>query len=446
MNKYKYIILLLLVLLLPEIANAQSGMKFAELARRLEQYYDKELIQDVQNQLPQGSDYTIWGWDVGDFSGDGNPDVAMSVRVSAQKGRTMQVYLFVDLDGYLVKVGQYPFEFVEMPLEIGVVIRDNACYVTEKRKQFDWMIIGYRFDNGSIINLDRFTTNRVGEFTHETYTNYITLQNREKFLYTRNGKTKQLTDYLTIPSYSRGRLVYKGFQNEPRSFNVDYVPRGAWDWKGEEDLSFKVGSAYDDEFLYMTINVKDDQVVTQKCDTCIHDKIDVWFDMNPVAENQSRAAIIRNEKVDFRTKAESGLFCISLNPGNFFDKKASVTVSSTDNLEAFQKIAATNIKVISDLTKDGYVIKFKVPFMLLGIQGNPVESGKITEYGCSIVVVDYDNEFRPEEVTEKSNSMFSAEYPGTYGSLLLIPDNMWYGNTENIYREDIIKALLEYGF
>jgi hypothetical protein len=68
------------------------------------------------------------------------------------------------------------------------------------------------------------------------------------------------------------------------------------------------------------------------------------------------------------------------------------------------------------------------------------------EIGCTFVVIDYDNEYRPEEKTEIATSAFIPYDPSTYGSLILIPDGKWYGKSENIFTEDVIKNLFEYGF
>ena len=59
---------------------------------------------------------------------------------------------------------------------------------------------------------------------------------------------------------------------------------------------------------------------------------------------------------------------------------------------------------------------------------------------------DIDNEFRPEEETQIATSVFDKTDPSTYGSIMLIPTNKWYGSAINVYKDDIIKALNEYGF
>ncbi len=440
----KLICLILFFFVISEFAYSQNGIRFPELSRRLENYFNKEMIQDLQSEFPQGSDYTIWGWDVGDFSGDGVPDAAFSVRIAGQRGRIMQVYLFVDIDGYFVKAGQFAYEFVELPLEIGVVIRDNACYVTQKHKQFNWLIRGYRFDNGALIMLDEFLTERIGEYTYESYKNYQNLYNTDKFIETNTGKTRFFAEYTTIPSYRRGRQVYKGYSSEVYVDNINFVPKGAFWWGGSEDLSFSVSSAWDESYLYMTVKVKDDRIVPQNCDTCICDYVEVWFNVN--TDGSNRFANLKGNKVTFKESIEGGIYNIKIFPGNFLDRTASVKVSTTDELEPYQKIAAHDIMAISDIQDTVYVVRFKVPFAFFGIQGNPVETGKLIEFGCTVSVHDYDNEFRPEEYTRKNSSVFDPQNPSTYGSIVLVPDDKWYGSSKNIFLEDILKTLVEYGF
>jgi hypothetical protein len=447
MKRLLYIIAVLFILSVTNTLS-QQGLKFAELAQRLDPYFAKELIGDIKKQLPQGSDYSIWGWDVGDFSGDGYFDVALTVRLAGEKKRTVQVYLFVDLDGFLNRVGQFTYEFVDLPLEIGCVIRYNACFITKKQKQFNWLIRGYRFDNGSLIVLDEYTTTKLEYLTHESYTNYQSLNNTEKYLKTGNGEQKFFAKFLRIPSYQRGRQIYHGYHSEAYTDDIDFVPKGAYWWEGDKDASFWVRSAYDQQYLYMTIRIKDDKIVVQKCDTCICDYVELWFDaLPPYIESGDRFVIDKKDKgLKFRTNAEIGIFRFGFYPGDFLEKKSYVKIGTTDDLESQQKLSARNIKVSSTLQEEGFTIKFKIPFTILGFEENPLTEEKPVELGCTVVYHDFDNEFRPEEETELATSAFSSMNPATYGSLLLIPNEQWYGENINIYKDDIVKVLLDNGF
>lgn len=444
MKLFRYILIFFLVIL--NASYSQSGLKFAELAQRLDPYFDQLLIQDIPRQLPQGVDYTIWGWDVGDYSGDGYYDVAFSAKLSSDRGRTLHVYQFVDIDGYLVKVGTSKYDFVDIPLEIGVVIKNNTCMITQKQKQFNWTVFGFTYDNGVLMQKSKFTTERIGEITRESYKNYISMKNEEKYLYTRNGELIFRRDYLTIPSYPRGKTIYKGYTEEILADYTDYVHEGAIYRESSDDISFKVSSAYDDLYIYFTVDVTDDSVVPEKCDTCIHDNIDLWIDVNERVGEGDRFVIRNGNKIDFRGTADSGLFNFSIHPGNFYDIKPAIKVKTNRDLSSSQKSEVRNIKIVSNITNEGYIVKFKIPFAIFGFFRNPVSDEEYIELGCSVIVNDYDNEFRADEYTCIGTSQFISNDPTYYGSLLLIPNEEWYGQSNNIFTEEIIENLLNYGF
>jgi len=60
-------LLLILFFLVNNSIYAQSGITFPEFSKRLEAYFDKEMILDIKKYLPSDDKYLIWGMDVGDF-------------------------------------------------------------------------------------------------------------------------------------------------------------------------------------------------------------------------------------------------------------------------------------------------------------------------------------------------------------------------------------------
>lgn len=444
----KIAIYLLTLLFLTEFSYSQGGMRFPELSKKIEPYFAEELIRDVERQLPQGTNYSIWGWDVGDYSGDGFFDLALSVRLSTEKKRIVMVYFFVDIDGFLTQVARFPFEFVEMPLEIGVVIRDNTCFITQKNEQFNWFLQGYRFDNGSLLMLDKFHTQRLDNLTIEFYSNFYSLQNTKKYIITNTSNTIFEVNYLTVPSYSRGRLIYKGYTAEAESKIVEYVYDGAYHWSGPEDASYRIKSSYDEENLYLTITVIDDNVVPDRDEERFSDLVELWFDISGFSGLESRFTLPTKDKsLAFREVADSNIYSLKISPGDFLEKKAYVKeVKSTDELDNSQRAALNRIRAVSSLIADGYVLKLKIPFAIFGYETLPFTDNELLEIGFTTVVYDIDNEFRPEEASKIATSAFNPQNPASFGSLLFIPDGQWYGTTHNIYRDDILKYLSELGF
>lgn len=426
--------------------SAQSGSTFDEFAEKLRPYFAKELVSDLQNELPFGSDYKIWGWDVGDYSGDSYHDVAFVVKLKAERKRVVHVYLFVDIDGYLTLVGKFPYEYIELPLEIGVIIKEESCFITRKRKKFDWLIKGYSFRNGCLVWEDEFETKKIGKYTQEKYRNFQNLRASEKFILTVAGSEALSTDYLLIPSYRRGREIYQGYAEGPVADRIEYVHKGAYYWEGPKDGSFFVTSAYDDQYLYMTVETTDDAVVGQDCDSCLSDWISVWMDSQLYDNPEKSFFKDSDQEFYYKKTADSGLFRLDFYPGDFLEVLPSFKIGASAELDGVQRLMLRNIKVVSTPGENGMTIKFRIPFSILGFEGPPVDEYEIRRFSCAVVFHDVDNKFRPEEETEIATSEFRSLDPSTYGSLLLIPDGKWFGNSRNIYLDDIIKQLAEYGF
>ncbi len=429
-------------------ASAQSGMDYREFSSKLELYYDKAMVEDVRKQLPQDGEFRVWGWDVGDFSGDGNYDVAFTIRMADDKKRQVQVFLFIDVDGYLQNVNTFQYSFVETPLEVGMVIKSNACYVTQKKRQYEWTVRGYRFSQGSISLLDEFVTTRVDHYTREYYRNFQSLKHELKFLQQATGDVNFDLMYVAIPSYARGEQSYRGLNAIADVSTVDYVTKGSFYWSGVDDCSFNVRSAYDEKYLYLTINVRDSLVITSRCDTCPADNIDIWFDTRLAESDVERVFRKKARHLQFRNSSDSNLFCLHLSLGDFKEIAPTIRVSSTDSekSELKQQLALKQLTQKVALRDQGYVARLRIPFALLGFDVAPIRDKDIAELGCSIVVHDIDNEYRPEEESILATSQVEAMNPSTFGCLLLIPQDTSFGESVNIFADNLVKVLNALGF
>ncbi len=443
----KHIIYILFFFTIANTSFAQSGMTFSDLSKRLEPYFDEEMINDVKTQLPKDSKYKIWGWDVGDFSGDSYSDLAITIKLSSDKQKIAHVYLFVDLEGYLTNVTEFKYHYFELPIEIGVVIRYNNCYITKKIKKYNWFIKSYQFDNGVLILNEDYETEQKNKYTHQKTINYSSLQTIDKYIVTNNNDLALYSNYLTIPSYLRSRMIFTGHQTQAFSNYIDYVDKGAYYWNGDKDCSFYVSSAYDDQYLYMTVTVNDDKITQPLCDTCISDYIEVWFDVSPKTLNGNRLVEKKGNKLYFRKKGKRGIFSFKIFPGDFKSKRPYLKdVSTTDDLYNFQKDEINRIKCVSALKDSAYIIKFKIPFLLFGYDGPPIKDNSLSKLGCTVVVNDIDNEFRPEEETRIATSIFDPKNPATFGDLVFVPQDKWFGSVINVYKNNLVKFLTENGY
>lgn len=429
------------------VSYSQSGMEFTELQRKLQPYFADELIADIAEVMPQGAQYRVWGWDVGDFSGDGIYDVAVSINVMGTRRKESIVYLFIDNEGFLVNIGRYPLSYVDLPLEVGVAVKEGACYITQKRRTENWSIRGYQYRDGSVILMDEFVSDRLGVFAHEAYRNYRSLETRERFVNAK-GEIEFKTDYLTVPCYGRGRQIHAGFVSDVAVNSVRSAQEGAYWWTGPADASFDARVVYDNDYLYVRIVVRDSNVITGWCDTCPADRLDLWWDVTPPeGESGSRAVTsIERNKLLVRSASDSGLFNFAISIGDFVDKRPTIKVRTTDDLEPAQEQAAQQVRVVTSQVGDGYIVKVRIPFLLIGYDRAPVDDRILTELGLTIGLYDVDNEFRSEETTILATSPIRPLDPSSYGAVRFVPVDLWYGETVSIYSDAVLSQLRELGF
>ncbi len=428
----------------PTLLWAQQGMRFAELKQRLLPYFAEEMIWDIHKQLPQREDYRIWGWDVGDFSGDRYPDVAISIKRASQKKKIAEVLLFVDIDGFLVEVGQFQKPYTQLPIEVGVAIKDTTCYIVSRQSSAYWQVSGYRFLHGTLITVMQMSSReRKGEI-YRYREDFTHLRIQEQWFHQRTGALKKEVLTVVVPVHRRFRVIPLGVPQMPEIASVRFVPKGAFYWRGAEDASFRLKVAYNQRFLYVLVDVRDDTVVTERKPQSLADHVALWFDMQSVREVEPGEPI---RTVPLKNGSDSGLMVIELFPGDFKQLKPSVRVQSTEDLDSLQRQALDQIRIVARPTNQGYQLKVRIPFQLLGFWAAPLRPQKLTLLRAAVAVYDVDNRFRPEEETMiVSSTHFDPFNSATYSLFCLIPETAQYGSFRNIYLDQLVARLNELGF
>lgn len=398
----------------------------------------------MKDALPQ-SPFDVWGYDVGDFSNDGNHDLALSIRMKNDGKRKMLVYFFIDDEGVLTLIRETTLTFVELPIEIGVSISNGNVYIAQRQTEALWGIDGYRYRDGVVMLVDQFTTAQQGTLTHEEYRNYQTLEGNERYLNNANGEEVFKTGFMTVPSYTRGRDVSTGYQATAVTQLSRFIVKGAYYWTGESDLSVATRSAYDAEYVYFNISVQDDQVVPvglPEADT-VADRVEIWFDTYTLGD---RLRVGKRSR-DFRTKTDTNIYAFDISLGDLIDSPASVRISTSNLLDPAQNAAAKKIRAVAARADSGYTLKVRIPWAMLGFAEAPVGDNEAVEFGLTVVATDADNMFRPDEVTIMTNGEhFEPAKPATFGALILVPGTRYYGDAVNIFLGDIKERLQEVGF
>lgn len=435
---------LFLLLLAGTTGRAQTAISFDSLAVLVDPYFAPELVQDVKDALPQTS-FDVWGYGIGDYSGDGANDLAVVTRMRNDSRRKMSVYFFVDDEGILRLIKQANVDFVELPIEVSVAIANGNAYMTRKLKEANWEIFGYRFQSGVVMMVDKFTTEIQGNMAYETYRNFQTLEGYERYISTTDTNVIFRSDFLTTPSYGRGRDVSTGYQATARAQRSKYIMRGSYYWQNEADLTLDVRSAFDKDYLYFNINVKDDEVLGTDANgsDSTADHMELWLDMYSLGD---RFRVGRKNR-DFRMKTDSNIYAFTISLGDFVDQQARVKISSSNTLDDGQLNAAKAIKAAAARIDSGYAVKLRIPFGLFGFEGAPLTGEELTSFGMNVVVHDVDNPYRPEETTTITTSQnFDRTKPATFGAVVLVPNSQYYGESTNIFLGDLKERLQEVGY
>ncbi|MGB9851637.1 MAG: hypothetical protein ACPLPX_02085 [Candidatus Kapaibacteriota bacterium] len=446
MKKY-FLLVFVWLIFTPQFLPSQTGMTISEFKIKLEQYFNEEMIEDVFKKIPQQTRFTVWGWDVGDFSGDNNPDLAFSIKILSESKKYTYVYMFVDIDGFLELVYVQALEYFELPLEIGVSIKNNTCSITQKKKKDFWTIKSYTFDNGILYLAEEYTSQLLLNYGLETTINYKTNECNFKIESLGRFPISFQTSYNFVPSYPRNKYVYKGFPQATQVNKVEYVVKGSYYWKGADDASFSLKSSFDNHFLYFTMEITDDFFVSKDCDKCIGDKVLFWFDFQPFTNSIKRMFKQTGNQLALRDKPDGNIFKIEFNLGNLYDKLPYVeAVNSNEPLDNEQIKAIEKIKIFFTTQNTRYILKVRIPFALFGFEKLPLEGDEPLFVGFNAMYVDVDNEFRPDEITYITNSSFDESKPSTFGELVLVPVVQKFAFAKNIYVDNLLRILEDFGF
>jgi hypothetical protein len=436
----KYLAFFLPLALLPwrTFAASDYSITFEEFKKKLEGVFSEDQFASLRSFLPQ--DFEIWGYDVGDFSGDDEFDVAISVKPNDLKGKRVQVFFFVNDGPGFIEASTLQVGYFEIPIEVGFTVEHDVCFMTSKEQDHHWFITGYTFHNGSFVLVDRFEVGRrsIGgggtEIGYEVYNNYETLASRESFFNVSNGKLFLGAQYYTFPVYRVGRRPLPDFVTSLQDTSGKYFVGGKDNWRGPRDLGFSAGVVYDDSALYCHFRVIDDSLVVGTRDVADDDCVSLWFDLKASRMNASSGTA-----PNFRLQPDSSVMSISISPGDFRARRPRVALLLHKEPSELQQHGINSISVTSTKRVDGYELMARIPFSLFDLVKPPSVLGFTAE------VNDVDGSNGDLRRTRIATSDLRDWDPSTFGVLRFIPEHASYGEVRNLSIEDLLLRLRDVG-
>lgn len=485
MNRY-YVAFLFLVL---SRSGFSQGMPIDSLAERFSHTFNKAMIASLHDQIPiRYDEQRVWGLAVGDFSNDTLPDMAISVYDIDSPTREVSVYLLVnDSNRSFKNVFRKKYSYVETPIEVGLTSEGSVVTVIQKSDDQHWVQEGFTVYAGDVIMIDDFETQneeipavnpKAKAMGHAKYRNYETLFTKESYFATKDGQMMMDSKYYSFPAYSRLRSVYPGYGKDMSDTSKQFVIKGDDSRRDSKDLSIhRALAAFDDEFIYFSITVTDDQVWGGNEKPEANDRVALWFDTWQGSNRflaKSKKGMVQN----FRTATDSNIYAVIFSMPEVNGRTAKLTLSTAGTLTDQQQEAGKLIRSIFNRDTmngvvSGYTLKVRIPFAFLGFEVNPINafenraSELITEknesskgatriemkddvdfpfIGFTAVVHDIDNPSHPEDVTLQATSNFRENDPTSFGEIRLVPAGKFFGAVKPTYIKQFTQELLRAGY
>jgi hypothetical protein len=472
---------LILSLTLNTSDSAAQGMPIDSLKARLtSELRIPDALEQLRAQIGNYENMRVWGMAIGDFSNDTDPDLAISLYdiKGGVAQRFVSVRLFQNQGGKLVPMMTKSAQYFESPIEVGLSIDNSAVSIIQKTGESSWFQEGYTIQFGDVILTERFDTESQnvqavkGEqprsFGRQVSRNYENLFTREMYFGGATGEALLNAEYYTIPAYNRLRSVYPGYGSWMMDTSTRFILDGRTFRRDQSDLSIAQGiSAYDDEYLYISLSVNDDYLSGGNNKLESNDRVTLWLDTYLKGER-----VIKSRKggtLTFRDKLDSFIYSVTIPLAQLPGRIENVSFTSVAPLNSAQLESSKLIRAqySHDTTSGnrltGYTLRVRIPWGFLGFESNPVslyetrapqvagtlettEKEESPIFGMTALVNDVDDPNRPTEVTVQATSAFRTGDPSSFGALDLKPSTQFYGRVYSTYLPQLKQALLEAGF
>jgi len=441
----------------PVAYDAGLSISLAEFRLKIDSLFSDPALESLMRQLPSSGE--VWGYDVGDFSGDGRYDVAVTVRQPRTKVKQVTAYFFVnEVDAFFL-ADSMSLPYSEIPIEVGFTIERGTCFVTTKLEQHHWMIRGYRYSDGMFMMVDKYEVTRTvidpsSKFTvgYETYVNYRTFRSTENFFNPANGKSYWKAEFATIPAFPLNRnfppdvsvwltdtsaiwIVCDSVKSSAAADQLMGKKGDAENFKSTEiavkgelkTIPFKLSAWYDSDQgrqknLYLDVGIKD---------TSMADTLFFWFDR----DGMSKIMLSDAQKPIFRSSPDEGVFRLAVVP-RFSGKSILVQAAFVNPPGEFRRLGLKELRAAVHRNPYGYEVRLLVPAKLFNTDSVPSRIGFTFELHRTVSKL-----LRLSYAT----SRIEPWEPLTFGQMDLINQPIEVGYLRNIKLREIATLLRDLG-
>lgn len=466
-----------------------QGMTIDSIMPRIgEELHNPALAEQLRDLIPDYANAHVWGLGIGDFTHDSLPDLAISLYDAAQSSNKVRVYLFENIENKrLADEFEREIPFVESPIEVGLDVDSSIVTITQKTGDDHWVQEGYSIVYGDVTLVSRYETQQTAiaakngkphPLGHDIYRNYHSLLTRENYFTGDVGGTMLSQSYYTLPSYERTRELYPGYGDVFSDSATNFIIQGLGLRRDASDLSIRsMQTAYTDDYIYISVRVRDDYVVGGQSEAAANDRVSFWFDTKYTGDRLNRDRRVLAEEGGFpvfRTHLDSLVSNITFVLPAHAGPVTNITYSTPANaLTALEQQGLSRVRAVMeyDTTNNavnGYRLTLRIPFSFLGFEVNPehayetpvpvsasheesstIPTASITNaatLGFTALVYDVDDPAHPNEVTVQATSHYEEGNPSTFGTLVLEPSALYYGEVHPTYLKELRRELMSAGY
>jgi hypothetical protein len=400
----------LFLILLSGFVYSQS-VTFDEFLTKSKKVLNINSLKSINEYFPEN--FVVTSYDYGDFSGDNRTDFAIAVKPLKTKSKNIYVFMFCDSANQYIPVFSDTLAYYELPIEIGFNIANQVCFITHKIKDYSWTITGYSFLHNEFSLIDFYKTdvnpvNKKLSVGKEEYENYHDLNSFIGFYSPVTLKEFRKDQYLVNPVYDLKRNIYKGFKEK---LLIDK----SW-FSGETNsLSDSCGSLFfvkDSGKVFLNLVLKDKLLVSS--DSIIANNLMVCLDRSDTRLIENKTA----KEPIFREGFDDDIGRIEVNY-NLNDLKNPVMSTRLGDNFNTDEIDSIRVKLIKD---KNLIISLGIPLQVFNI---PADQNRL---GVFLSLT-----FRLKNGSQLtlSNSKSTADDPLTYGRLVLVNNEEYYGVIRN---------------
>ncbi len=401
-------------------------ISFDEFIETSKGFLNQKALEQVKETYDE--DCLITSADIGDISGDGKNDFAISIREKKAKDRIININIYCDSAGSYIKVFSDYLQFFELPIEIAFNISKQVCYVTQKLEEKKWKVSGYTFYKNELKVVDLYSTdilpiNKRWNVGEENYSNYTDLISFVGYFDLHSIEQFKKNKYFLFPVYNKKRNLYKGYRREILLSNL-------WNWQDTVVSQVYGKVSFNRSEGNLILNLSFNNEIINKIGKSGKINIDLNFDRSAKRLNKNNNSFVNH--LPLRNKLDENISKINIEvlPGNSNRTKIDINSGKNFTLE-FQDGIDVNFEPAAD-----QMMQIKLPNEYFNLPEGQTEIG-------AYVMIRFKLNDTNEIVLTSSNG--EIDDPSAYSRLFLLDDNEFYGYVENSKFEKLIEKLKSNG-